>query len=454
MRIITFQAIFNEHTRMTFTFFPPLDLTCTHRIRFKFTAACAFWATIASGQIPIAHLASDLYTATLHPVSAPTADPIVPLDGGLLELGFDDLKPGIRNLQARFIHCTFDWYPSPDLRPTDYLQGFHPLTLTDVEASFGTRVDYTHYRLRFPNDLVQFTRSGNYAVEIFDPSDPETALVVKRFVLFETLVEVDVNITKATRIDDLMTHQEVDFTLRSERYPITDPYDALQTVILQNGRWDNALVGLEPQFVKGAEIDFNRGYDNAFPGGNTQRFADLKSRRFVSLGVERIDDDGTHLDYYMEPLDRRTYKAYRYRQDLSGHFVVANEQYDDATGSDYAWVHWALELDQPLYGIDLYVFGGISQHMYLPSHRFLWNASRHRYELNLLTKQGYYDFLVLARPAGTDHSSASLRDAPGDVFLIEGSHDEVPNTYTVIAYYWDPIGYDRVLGVGSAVRTP
>lgn len=439
---------------MASTFDLPILLTATARVRFMAVAAFCTFGLAAAGQIPIAHLAPDFHTATLHPTDAPTSDPIVPLDGGQLELGFDDLKPGIRSLQARFTHCTFDWYPSPDLRPADYVSGFHPVAIQDVEASFGTQVDYTHYRLRFPNDLVQFTRSGNYAVEVFDPTDPDHPLVVKRFVLFEERIDVDVQVTKATRIDEMMTHQEVDFTLRANNYPLTDPYDALQTVILQNGRWDNAIVGLEPQFVKGREIDFNRGYDNAFPGGNTQRFVDLKSRRFVSLGMARIDDSGPQLDYYMEPLERRTYKAYRGRQDLGGHFVVANERFDDATGSDYGWVHFVLELDQPLYGVDIFLFGGISQGMYLPSHRFLWNESRHRYELNLLTKQGYYDYLLLTRPTGADHSAASLADHPGDVFALEGSHDEVPNFYTVLAYYWDPIGYDRVIGVGAAARRP
>lgn len=408
----------------------------------------------ASCQIPIAYLAPDFYTATLHPEGLPTADPIVPLEGGRLELGFDDLKPGLRNLQARFIHCTFDWYPSPDLRPADYLTGFHPLSLTDVEASFGTRVDYTHYGLAFPNDLIQFTRSGNYAIEIFDPIAPETALVVKRFVLYETLVDVEVEITKATRIEDQMTHQEVDFTIRANDYPLLDAYDDLQTIILQNGRWDNAIVGLLPQFVKGREIDFNRSQDNAFPGGKPQRFVDLKSRRFVSRGMARIDDQGPQLDYYMEPLERRTYLAYRSKEDLNGHFVVANERYDDATGSDYGWVHWKLELDQPLYGVELFMFGGISQGMYLPSHRFIWNQSAHCYELDLLVKQGYYDFLILARPEGEDHSPISLAEHPGALDAAEGSHDETPNDYTVLAYYWDVTGYDRVIGVGAATRMP
>jgi hypothetical protein len=117
-------------------------------------------------------------------------------------------------------------------------------------------------------------------------------------------------------------------------------------------------------------------------------------------------------------------------------------------------VHWVLELDQPLYGVDIFLFGGISQGMFLPSHRFLWNESRHRYELNVLTKQGYYDFLLLTRPAGADHTAASLAEHPGDVFDLEGSHDEVPNFYTVLAYHWDPIGYDRVIGVGAAARMP
>ena len=44
------------------------------------------------------------------------------------------------------------------------------------------------------------------------------------------------------------------------------------------------MAGLEPRFVKGGEIDFQRaGY--VFEGGNTHRFADPEGLEFTARGV-------------------------------------------------------------------------------------------------------------------------------------------------------------------------
>jgi hypothetical protein len=73
----------------------------------------------------------------------------------------------------------------------------------------------------------------------------------------------------------------------------------------------------------------------------------------------------------------------------------------------------------------------------------------HRYELELLLKQGYYNYLLLTRPEEVrgQNDATSLARTPGALDAFEGTHALNENLYTVIAYYWDRAGYDRVVGL-------
>ena len=114
----------------------------------------------------------NLKTVLLHPAGAPLAPPVVPLteeDGlGMLELRFDDLSGDYVTWEVRVVHCDRHWQPS-DMHPSEYIQGFHTTPMADEEASFGTKVDYTHHQLVLPNEDLKWTRSGNYLLEVFDP---------------------------------------------------------------------------------------------------------------------------------------------------------------------------------------------------------------------------------------------------------------------------------------------
>jgi hypothetical protein len=84
-----------------------------------------------------------LASITLHPKYLPTATPFVPLAGGELTLRFDDLTADYNSYNVRVIHQTHDWWPS-DLHPSEYIEGFYDIPISDMEDSFGTMVDYTH----------------------------------------------------------------------------------------------------------------------------------------------------------------------------------------------------------------------------------------------------------------------------------------------------------------------
>ena len=59
-------------------------------------------------------------------------------------------------------------------------------------------------------------------------------------------------------------------------YEINNPFGDIYTVITQNNRWDNAIVGLKPVFVKNDELIYDYEEENLFDGGNEYRFSIVK----------------------------------------------------------------------------------------------------------------------------------------------------------------------------------
>ncbi len=90
------------------------------------------------------------------------------LDYPVLELGssrqllleFDDLEADNKNYFYKIYHCNYDWTPSEDIAAIDYIDGFQENRFYESSTSFNTRVEYTHYFLRLPNDDVKFKLSG------------------------------------------------------------------------------------------------------------------------------------------------------------------------------------------------------------------------------------------------------------------------------------------------------
>lgn len=404
-------------------------------INFKNSIIWAFLLVISFANSALAQSRNFDYSspviasATLHPIDLPTFTPMIPLDGGQLTLRFDDLEADYKSYNARIVHCAHDWFRS-DMHPSQYIDGFYDVSITEIEDSFGTMVEYTHYRLDLPSVDMVWTKSGNYILEVFEPNMPETVVLRKRFVVYEDLCELEASVVEPVDIGLRRTHQEVGFKLTEGSYSLIDPYSNLITAVIQNGRWDNMQMGKAPRFVKGREFNFTKvGY--VFPGGNSYRFADLKSLSFTAMGIAGIEKGTYTWHHLLEESERRTYKYHSSKRDINGRFVISNDRFEAHTGSDYTKAYFSLPMPYKLQDRDVYIFGDLSDGRMLDTHKMIWNNDRSAYEGTILLKQGYYDFLYLVDGATSD---------------IEGDHYATNNLYTVIAYYADFDGYDRVIG--------
>lgn len=387
-----------------------------------------------------------LASVTLHPKDLPISPPFIPLQDGVLTLSFDDLRAEYASYNVRVFHCTHDWWYS-DLHPSEYLDGFHDIAIDEMEDSFGTIVNYTHYTIDLPRDDFVWTRSGNYVLEVFSPYEPEEILISRRFVVYEDLSLVEAEVREPVDIALRRTHQEISFVVKEENYTFLDPYNNLSTTVLQNARWDNSISGIPPRYIKGRQIEFSEvGY--VFPGGNAYRFVDLKSLHYTARGIAGISEGKHSFHHLLEPSQRRTYSYHTSLPDINGAFVISNDRYEIHTGSDYSVAHFSLPMPYELHGRDIYIFGELSNGKCNPSFKMSWDPAASSYDAHILLKQGYYDYLYLVK------DSSSPDNEPGVTDDIEGNHFATDNLYTVIIYYADFDGYDRVVGFAQWNNDP
>jgi hypothetical protein len=379
-----------------------------------------------------------LKTVTLHPADAPLSPPYVSLGSeGSLELRFDDLNGGYQNYAFRLTHCDPWWEPS-ELLPSEYIQGFHEISITEIEQSFNSMQPYTHYLGFWPNNFSAPIISGNFLLTVYDEDEPERPLIQRRLVVFEQLIRFQSDIKASSIVAERRFKQEVDFTIVAGAYTIFDPKRELEVAILQNDRWDNAITGLKPVFMRGQELIYDFNAENNFDGLNEYRWVDLKSVRFAAMGTDSIRDlrDGWH--YYLTPARRRTYEAYRTDQDINGRFLIRNDDFDSHTEAEYIHVHFYVPITTELPGAALHVVGDFTDYRLTPDTRLKWNAKRKWYETTLLMKQGYYNFM---------YTVVTPDRLKGDITVIEGNHQVAENNYTIFAYHYQPQGFYRVIGV-------
>lgn len=192
--------------------------------------------------------------------------PIIDLKGDVgLILSFDDISNEIANYHYKIVHCDFNWNPS-SLSESEFISGFRQNQINDYKQSFNTYFNYVHFNLRLPNDDVRFLVSGNYAIIVFKGFDENDTAFVKRFLITEKQVSVNVNVSRPILTIYRNTGQEVNFNIIYGNLSIQDPYQDIKVAVLQNGRWNKSILNLKPLMDKTGELEYNYQSENVFPG--------------------------------------------------------------------------------------------------------------------------------------------------------------------------------------------
>jgi len=379
-------------------------------------------------------------TVQLYKVGWNLSYPIMKLNSNeKLVLNFDLLGDQPETYYYTFIHCDKDWKKS-DIFPNDYLTGYTENPVEDYVNSFNTTVSYFHYNLSFPNDRVNISKSGNYVLEIYPADKPEEPAITQRFTVTEDAVKIKVTAHRPQMTKENNTHQQVDFIVNYTGITINDSYKDLFAFVLQNGRWDNAKMNLKPESFGNNELNYNSLSDkNIFQGGNEFRYFDIKSIRYKTEYVKRIDFANPNYNVYLFPSENRESKPYFYNQDFNGKYYIAfQEGKKPEIESDYVYVYFTLPSDQMVSGGKMYISGSLNNWTFDKNNLMTYNPERREYECTMILKQGWYNYEYVFLKDGQTNGTASL---------FEGSHYETENDYVVLIYYRNPHDrYDRVIG--------
>lgn len=373
------------------------------------------------------------------------SNPIIELNtDNTLLVSFDDLNVEYTQYFYSVTHCDFMWKPS-EIWKNEYLSYLQEDQIVDYTPSIGTRTNYLHYSFSFPNDRFMISKSGNYILEVYTKSGSGEVVPVlsRRFLVFEPLVGVGGKAIRATSSEYIHTKQEVDFLVNLSQLNSVSPYQEIKTVIMQNFRWDNAIVDLKPFMYRNNILDYNYNNDlNLFDGGNEFRYLDLKSLKTRYGNVKSIDviDD---LYYVRALIDLpRTYKNYLVDKDMNGNFFFATIDGGEVENmADYALVQFSLEMPAPNVEGDFYVAGRFSNWLFAEPYKMKYNYNTKLYTADIVLKQGYYNYCYVYIPKGS---------VVGDWSVIEGNHSQTVNQYTVLVYYKELGGtYTRLVGVAE-----
>ncbi len=380
----------------------------------------------------------NIRTVQLHRTGWDLSYPIIELNSpDRISLSFDDLSSEIKNYSYTIEHCDADWYPS-GLSPDEYMSGFNHQPLQDYALSFNTYVNYVHYKVTLPNEDVEIQISGNYVIKIFEDYDENNLVLVRRFSVSESLASVHGVAGRSVLNDYRDDGHQVNFKVSLGAVNVSDPFSEIRVTIQQNNRWNMSIRELKPVFVREDELDYHHQSGNVFKAGNEYRYFDIKSIRYMAEMIQEIDYQPPHYHIYLYPDGPRNNGQYFYHEDLNGRFYIeVQEGVNRDTESDYVHVHFTLPFDAPLIHGDLFVSGALNNWEFNDINRMEYNFEKKAYVLDMLVKQGYYNYEYVYIMEDSRFPDASY---------LEGSYFETENDYIVYVYLSTTTSrYDRLI---------
>jgi len=372
----------------------------------------------------------------LRPLGDTVFNHIVPL-GKTLELSFDDLEGDQKDYYYKLELMTHDWKKS-NLIANQYIEGFQSNIIFNVENSFNTFQNYTHYSVQFPNQNTRITKSGNYLLSVLD--EVEDVIFTRRFTLYENTVTVGVSVSRSRDTKNMNEAQTVNFLVNHSQLQINNASQEIHVAILQNENWNTAITDIQPQFFRPNQLIYNYTRKTNFWGGNEYLFFDNKIIRNASINVAKVERKEIFHNY-LYPYKNRVVKSYTYNPDINGQFLVRTvEASSPKTEADYAMMHFALEVEDGIPNKEVYLYGGFNNFSLSKENKMFFDASSNTYRAQFLLKQGFYNYTFVTKDDNGFISEADIR----------GNFSKTENDYTVIVYY-KAFGalFDRVIGVGT-----
>ena len=341
-----------------------------------------------------------------------------------LQIGFDELSHNYHRFICHLEPCNPDWTPISDLFESEWLEGINDLPIDDYENSLNTTILYTHYAFTFPNDQINVRMSGNYRLHIIDEEADEEAAVVELRVV-EPLMSVALGVTTNTDIDLNNSHQQVTMSVAFNGLLVTRPDDQIQTILMQNGREDNAKVNIRPTYSTTQGMKWEHNSRFIFDAGNEYHKFEVLDPTHTTMGLASVGWDEDTRTWHAFPFPCEQRRNYLYDEDANGAFLLRNSNnYEAERTSEYVYVYYRLNQARH-YDNALVVVNGRWATEQPDNYVMTYNEDDHSYTVSILQKLGYYNYqLLLVDMDGTTHTLPE-----------EGSFFQTENSYEAFVYY-------------------
>lgn len=360
--------------------------------------------------------------------------------GDSFELQFDDLYGNEANYYYTITHCNYDWTPS-QLSINEYLNGFDNQRIQTYTNSLNALQIYSHYSLAFPNRNTSFRVSGNYIIKILN--EDREVVFSKKLALYEELVSVPVQVKRARNMAVINQKQNLEFSIKSTTINFQSPLQNVKVLLLQNGKFDNAIKNIKPQYTIGNDLIYRYDAETQFWAGNEFRFFENKDIRAANNSIAFIDSKGGIYNAHLYTDQARANNPYTFFPDINGNYIVKNINADNnAIEADYAWVFFTLSAPSYFGKNNIYINGMFNNYALGEENKMEYNAKKGVYEKALLIKQGFtnYQYVIADSNGKIDEENA-----------IDGNFYQTENNYFVLVYYKENNQrYDRIIGQGIA----
>ncbi len=414
--------------------------------KFLFYIICLFGVTkITFAQVnsitPDHVYMDNIKTVHFAPEGNPLKLPIISINSQQkIILSFDDLDGEVKDYYYTLQLCNTDWSPV-DISPFNYIDGFEENRINDYHYSTIPLQKYVHYSVKIPNADLRLTHSGNYLLKVYLNGDTSQLAFTRRLMVTDNKTIIHGEIKQPTNPKIFNYYQRVKFNINLKGIHINNPLTQIKVFILQNGRWDNAIKGLKPTFVRGNTLVYNIEDKSVFPAMKEWRWVDLRSLRLQTERVQNIINGANTIDVILKTDYNRANKQYVYRKDINGHFIpdIMESGYNPDYEGEYAKVHFSFKTPTPFANSNVYVFGAMTNYECNKRNLMKYNAQKGVYETTLYLKQGYYNYIYGIIPKGSHHLLTKS---------TEGNWWETKNNYTILVYY-RPLGKraDELIGI-------
>lgn len=358
--------------------------------------------------------------------------PIIQLNSIMsLELHFDDLNASVKNYNYTYVLCDANWVPV-DLSAFDFLQGFTQGRLSEYRSSSVAKTKYIHYQALLPDKSCVPKLSGNYLLKVYLNGDTSKLAFTRRMLVLDNTIPIGAKITQPFSTQLFRTHQKVQFTIDKTKLNVLNPQQQLKIVVLQNFRWDNAVTGIQPTFMRGNIFEYSNDNNFVFPGGREYRWVDLRSFLYQSERVDSANLNTLPFNVYLKPDPQRTNLRYVTYVDLNGGYEIsATDVNNPWWQGDYANVHFTFVPQNPetFTNRNVYLIGELATGNCDNAECLMdYNPDKKVFEKTLLLKQGYYYYTYVTRSTNDKTAVIETQDT-------EGNFSETENSYTILVYY-------------------